>query len=198
MGPPSHDEQASLLDALSQLGCVGVVWDPALGAHGTYQRHGAPAVDIGLAVDHREVTGGEVIEFSTSIESLEAGGDGAVVKRFGFRLPSEFSQGLAEALESLADVTGTAPGFATDLRWRDFLGLAGQAERLLTTSIHHTLYDPAALQRFRTVYREDLERLVRWRDGVLAAQIKPSLAEVEAQIADARAVLKHWRDPPRS
>lgn len=49
----------------------------------------------------------------------------------------------------------------------DFLGLAGQARRLLNTDEHQTSYDTTQLVRFKLIYRDELEKL--W-DGLMSSK----------------------------
>lgn len=77
----------------------------------------------------------------------------------------------------------------------EYLGLAGQAERLRKTSPIATSYDPQALRRFQNIYRSDLDVIVSWRDEMIAKPALGSAAEFSHRIAYAHEVLRHWRDP---
>ncbi len=77
----------------------------------------------------------------------------------------------------------------------DFLGLAGQARRLLNTDEHQTSYDTTQLARFKLIYHDELEKLAGWLDEFYASPMAWSNSLLVDRISFARAVLDHWSDP---
>ncbi|MFE3578739.1 hypothetical protein [Streptomyces vinaceus] len=79
----------------------------------------------------------------------------------------------------------------------EYLGLAGQAERLRNTSPEHTALDGDALARWQTLYEREVRTVIERRDSMIGSPPSriPDSAELESWIAYARSVLPKPGDP---
>ncbi|MFB6809435.1 hypothetical protein [Streptomyces sp. NPDC056387] len=79
----------------------------------------------------------------------------------------------------------------------EYLGLAGQVERLLSTSPEHTILDRDALARWQNLYESEARTVIERRDSMIGTppSMIPSSAELESWIAHAQRVLPKPGDP---